>query len=51
MLAVRADEITHVFNDAEDRDLNFLEHANRFEDIRQRHILGCGDDHRSRHRH
>ena len=49
LLAVRTDEITHVLDDAKDRDFHFLEHANGFKDIRQRHILWCGDDHRSRH--
>jgi len=43
-LAVGGHEVAHVLDDAEDGDVDFLEHGDAFADDAEGGFLGCGDD-------
>src|SRR5208283_2449810 len=49
--AMRAEEVAHVLNDAEERHLNLLEHGDAAPRVDQRQIVGRRDDHRAAERH
>src|ERR1700680_3803971 len=51
LVAVRADEATHVLDDTEDGDVELAEHFDTTTHVGEGNILGCRADHRSRHRH
>ena len=45
--ARRADVVAHVLDDAEDRDLDLLEHRDRLDDVDERDLLRRGHHHRA----
>src|SRR6185437_12657931 len=51
LATLRAEEVAHVLHDAEDRNLDALEHRDALARVDQRQILGRRDDHGARKRH